>query len=120
MPATSTLEELAAAIISAFEFDFDHLYKFTYPNRFGTTREVTHPYMDESPATTEVEIGDLALQPGTSMEFVYDFGDWWTFRVTLEKVGPPDPTVRKPVLLEKHGEAPPQYPIWEDEEDWEE
>jgi hypothetical protein len=105
------LDELAAAIINAFDFGFDHLYKFTYPNRFGALKEVPHPYMEESPATTEVEVRELALQPGASIEFIYDFGDWWEFDVILEQIDPPDAAMKKPILVEKHGESPPQYGI---------
>ena len=109
IPGTSTLDGLAVAIINAYEFDFDHLYQFTYANRFGAAKRVAHPYMEESPATTEVQIGELPLQAGVSMEFVYDFGDWWTFQVTLEKIAPPDPKIRASRLMEKHGKAPEQY-----------
>jgi hypothetical protein len=42
------------------------------------------------------------------MTFVFDFGDWWEFGVTLERVDP-DMTIEKPVLLEAHGEPPSQY-----------
>ena len=60
-------------------------------------------------ATPEVQIGELPLQPGASLEFVYDFGDWWRFQVTLEKIDPPDPKIKKSRLIEKHGQAPKQY-----------
>jgi hypothetical protein len=118
IPATMTLDDLATMIINAYEFDFDHLYKFTYANRFGAAKQVTHPYMEEYPATPEVQIGELPLQPGALMEFVYDFGDWWEFDVILEKVDPPDARMTKPAILESHGESPQQYPIW-DEDEWE-
>lgn len=109
IPASLTLEELAIAIINAFDFDFDHLYRFNYPTRFGTVRQATHPYMEESPATTEVRIGDLPLSEGSVMEFVYDFGDWWEFQVTLETIGPPDPALKSAALIEEKGRAPEQY-----------
>jgi hypothetical protein len=39
---------------------------------------------------------------------VFDFGDWWEFDVTLERVDP-DMVIEEPVVLEKHGESPDQY-----------
>lgn len=48
------------------------------------------------------------------MLFVYGFGDKWEFDVALERIDPVDPDVQKPVVLESHGEAPEQYPSWEE------
>jgi hypothetical protein len=109
IPAELTLEELAVTIINAYDFDFDHLYKFTYMNRFGASKRVTHPYMEEYVSTDEVQVGELPLQPGQSMEFVYDFGDWWTFEVTLEAIEAVDPKLSEAQVIEKKGQAPKQY-----------
>jgi hypothetical protein len=49
------------------------------------------------------------------MTYIFDFGDWWEFRVQLEQIDPVDPQLKKPKLLESHGKAPEQYP---DAEDW--
>jgi hypothetical protein len=111
------LENLSDSILEAFEFDYDHLDQFTYKTRFGTYKNVNHPFMeDEPPWTDEVLIGKIELKPGTSMRYLYDFGDNWLFDVKLERIDPPDPKVKKPVILESHGEAPEQYPGSEDED----
>jgi hypothetical protein len=44
------------------------------------------------------------------MTYVFDFGDWWEFEVTLERVDPPKASMRVPVLLDGRGHAPEQYP----------
>jgi hypothetical protein len=113
IPADSTLDGLASIILNAVKFDNDHLYRFSYKNRFGLQTGVNHPYMDEGPWTTEVQIGDVALLVGQAMTFLFDFGDQWEFDVKLENVDP-NVSVRKPKILEKHGEPPEQYPKWED------
>jgi hypothetical protein len=110
IPATLTLDDLSDTILRAFNFDNDHLYEFSYRSRFGTFVRVLHPYMEESPATDEVAIGEIPLRPGVSMEYLFDFGDQWRFNVKLERIDPADARVKKPKLLEKHGPAPPQYP----------
>jgi hypothetical protein len=115
IPASQTLDALASAILNAVEFDHDHLYEFSYQNRFGVTERVNHPYMDEGPWTSEVLVGDTPLKIGQTMTFVFDFGDWWEFDVTLERVDA-DMKVKKAVVIEKHGEPPTQYPVWDDEE----
>lgn len=117
IPAMLTLDALSDAILSAFDFDDDHLYQFSYRDRFGITRRVLHPYMEESPSTAEVTVGETPLRPGMSMEYLFDFGDNWQFDVRLEEIGPADARVKKPKILEKRGAAPPQYPDFEDEEE---
>jgi hypothetical protein len=63
----------------------------------------------------EVLVGDTPLKVGQAMTFVFDFGDWWEFEVVLERVDP-GMSLKKPVVLEAHGEPPDQYPGWDDEE----
>jgi hypothetical protein len=120
IPAALSLDDLSDAILRAYDFDDDHLYQFSYRDRFGVTVQVKHPYMEEPPSTDEVAIGELPLRPGASMEYLFDFGDEWRFDVKLERIDPADGRIKKPKLLEEHGEAPPQYPNMEEdeEEDW--
>lgn len=108
IPADDTLDELASAILDAVEFDHDHLHAFEYRNRFGITERINHSYMDEGPWTSEVLVGDTPLKAGQAMTFIFDFGDWWTFEVALERVDP-DMVVKQPVILEAEGEPPDQY-----------
>jgi hypothetical protein len=109
IPADRTLDALAWAILNAVQFDHDHLYRFSYQNRFGVSERINHPYMeDEGPWTDEVLVGGVPLQVGQTMTFVFDFGDWWEFGVTLERVDP-NMAIEEPVVLEKHGEPPVQY-----------
>jgi hypothetical protein len=114
IPGALPLEELAETIIGAFEFTYDHLYQFSYRNRFGVGTHVNHPYMDDGPWASEVRVGDVPLQEGQSMTYLYDFGDQWEFDVTLERVDPPDPAMKEPVILDVRGEAPEQYPSWDE------
>lgn len=114
IPARMTLDDLSYGILDAFGFDYDHLYRFIYQNRFGWTVHINHPYLEEGPWTSEELVGDLPLKPGRHMLYVYDFGDWWEFDVTLERIDPLDPKVQKPVILESYGDAPEQYPSWDE------
>lgn len=118
IPAELTLESLSDAILQAFDFDNDHLYRFSYRNRFGLFEKVHHPFMDEPPFTTEVRIGELPLLPGSSMEYLFDFGDQWRFDVKLERVEPAEAKIKQPKVIEKHGKAPEQYPNWDEDDQW--
>ena len=113
------LDDLSDSILAVYDFDHDHLYCFKYRNSFGTTAKVNHPLMeDEPPWTDAVKIGDIGLVPKDQMTYIFDFGDWWEFSLQLERIDPVDPKLKKPKLLESHGEAPEQYPDAEDWEDW--
>lgn len=113
-PAGGNLAQLAAGILDAFDFDHDHLYSFLCKSRTGTTFRINHPQLGEPLFADQVRIGDLPLQPTDSMTFLYDFGDEWEFRLQLERLEAPDRRRKKPTLLESHGEAPEQYPDWDE------
>lgn len=115
--ADAYLEGLSDYILKAFKFDHDHLYCFTYKNRFGIAERVNHPFIEEAPYTTEARIGELPLQVGASLTYLYDFGDQWEFDVKLESIEKVDPKMSKPKIVESHGKAPEQYP---GSEEWDE
>jgi hypothetical protein len=109
------LECLSTTILDAFDFDHDHLYEFKYKNRFGSLTHVCHPHMEGEPLyTDEILIGDIPLQPGGSMIYLFDFGDNWEFNVELERIDPIDKKMKKPRVIESFGEAPEQYPSWDE------
>ena len=113
----STLDQLSGLILTAVDFDFDHLDMFVFKDVSGRTVEVNHPYNSYAggPYTDEVQIGDLPLKPGMSMTYVFDFGDNWEFSVLLEEIQPGKPKRKSDKILEAHGEAPEQYPDWDEE-----
>jgi hypothetical protein len=115
IPADRTLDALASTILDSVEFDHDHLHRFSYRDTFGALQEINHSYMDEGPWTSEVLVGDVPLRVGQTMTYLFDFGDWWEFDVTLERVDP-DKAVDGPMILESHGQPPRQYRVWDDEE----
>ena len=109
MPADATLDDLVSIVLHSVNFDDDHLYRFSYRDRLGSTCIINHPAMEESPSTDEVSIGSLPLELGQSMELLYDFGDEWLFTVKLERVDPPGGKAKAPRIIEKHGKSPVQY-----------
>ncbi len=105
------LDELAGMILDAFDFDSDHLYRFSYKDRFGCTIEVDHPYLEgdsDNALADAVKVGDIPLAKGLRIEFLFDFGDQWTFALQTERVDF-GPATEQPQVLEAHGKAPEQY-----------
>ncbi|MCU0567737.1 MAG: plasmid pRiA4b ORF-3 family protein [Oculatellaceae cyanobacterium Prado106] len=112
-PAECSLEDLAYAILNSYGFDDDHLYEFSYKDQRGLLCQICHPACEEPPFTDEVRVGDVVLPPGQAMQFRYDFGDNWKFKVELESLAPSDPKMKQCKLLERHGKAPEQYPSYD-------
>ncbi len=107
--ASESLDRLASIILDGFKFEDDHLYEFSYKNRYGLEERVAHPFMDEGPFTPDIKIGDVFLPIGQTMTFLFDFGDNWQFAMMLESVDATKAT-SKSRIIEKKGKAPEQYP----------
>ena len=114
MPADATLDDLVGWVLRSMKFDSDHLYEFTYRDRMGAEASAFHPEMDHGPWADQIALGTLPLEPGQTMGLKYDFGDTWRFIVRLERVDPPGGKATRPRILESHGEAPRQYPDWDE------
>jgi hypothetical protein len=114
---TSFLDQLSDLILDSVGFDRDHLDMFIYKDQLGRQREVMHPYGDGESSTAEVTVGELPIEVGGTMKYVFDFGDWWEFTVQLEQFEPMDLGEEAyGELLESHGEAPEQYPSWDEDD----
>jgi Plasmid pRiA4b ORF-3-like protein len=117
-----TLEALHRLIQEAFEWDDDHLYSFWLDGKFWGAQETeyTSPLnlvspldlFDREAKSARVEIGELGLEPRQKIAYVFDFGDEWRVRLSLRETRSDGETG----ILDRKGESPPQYPVYEDEE----
>ncbi len=116
VPGTTSLDELANSILSAFKFDNDHLYEFVYKNRYGITERIVHPYAedDDDLCTTDYVVGELALYQGMELVFHFDFGDDWRFQLVVDSIAGKDDICKAPTVIEKKGIPPEQYPDWDE------
>ena len=120
---TSSLYTLAQAIVWSFEFDFDHAFGF-YSKLKGNIYDSPVRYelfvdMGESEgearSVKRTRVAEAFPSVGTTMRFLFDYGDGWEFLVELVKRKPKEPKVKLPRLLISAGQAPAQYPDPEDE-----
>lgn len=115
-----TLEDLHLAIQGAFNWDNDHLYAFYLSGQaWDHLTEISGPFGDdaESPTTDEITLGELELRPKQRFLYLFDFGDQLCHEIEVVDAFPVTAPKGFPRLTESHGEAPPQYPEWNDE--WE-
>ncbi len=54
-------------------------------------------------------IGKLGLRVGSSMTYLFDYGDSWTFHIILESIDKVDKLSQNPKIVESFGKAPKQY-----------
>jgi|GEM_PF-2712040 len=110
------LTELHGAIQRAFNWEDDHLYSFWLDGEFWSREgeELVRPGTpDTDSATADMPVGELQLDLGSRIAYVFDYGDEWRVMLTLrdrvEHAG------AMPRVSERRGTAPPQYPPLEDE-----
>ncbi len=119
IPSEDSLYELAAAIVQAFDFDFDLDHAFGFFSKLG------HHVFDspvryelfadleggaESGSVKRTKVAQAFPAVGAKMQFLFDYGDDWRFRVEVIELGEKASQTRYPKLLKIVGKAPPQYP----------
>jgi hypothetical protein len=126
-----TLDYLHEAIFQAFDRDDEHMYSFFFPRpgckgraSLRGAEEYTHPFNAAHPGpfadkplnnAGTARLSALGLKAGSTFLYLFDFGDEWWHKITLEKTDAPDDGGRYPRILEKRGDSPPQYPDLEDD-----
>jgi hypothetical protein len=119
--SSSTLADLAEAIVAAFGFDMDDAYGFyskltgklfDSPRRFELFADIEG---SGSRSVKRTRVITAFQKVGTAMTFLYDYGDKWLFRVEVVETGQAQPGADYPRIVSKLGKAPPQYPRIDDE-----
>jgi hypothetical protein len=126
-----TLADLQAAIQQSIGWDNDHLYTFYMSgdeadrrfainaSDYGGWGDADDDYL---PPANEVTIGELGLRKGDTFLYLFDYGDRHLFTIQLgATITVPSgklPPHTYPRLVDSRGEAPPQYPGWDDNEIW--
>ncbi len=118
--SSSTLADLAEAIVAAFGFDMDHAYGFysKLTGKLFDSRRRFELFTDiegsGSRSVKHTRVITAFQKVGTAMTFLYDYGDEWRFRVEVVETGQAQPGAYYPRII-RFGKAPPQYPRIDDE-----
>ena len=106
VPRTITLTKLHLVIQAAFGWGHSHLHEFIAGDgeRYGSADP-----MYDAPGSINSENVRLATVLRTStLSYVYDFGDYWDHRITVEKTHPADPFITLPLCIGGAGATPPE------------
>jgi len=112
-----SLDDLHLAIQDAFDFDNDHLYSFFMDGKRYSRDRYESPNCEDGPYADEAIIGELGLYTGQKILYLFDYGDSWEFEVQLLKINEGEEPVKQPQIIDSKGEAPEQYPSWDDEDE---
>jgi len=111
-----TFEDLHLAIQNAFDFDNDHLYAFHLDGKRRAQNSINSPYSEEPPFADDICIAEAKVRISQKILYVFDYGDYWMFDVTLLSICESDTVLLRPVTTKSVGKAPEQYPSYDD--DW--
>ena len=124
IPSQASLHDLAAAIVRAFDFDLDHAFGFfsklghhvfDSPVRYELFADLGGG--SESGSVRRTKVAQAFPAVGAKMQFLFDYGDEWRFQVEVIGLGEKAPQTPYPRLLRAVGEAPPQYPPEDEDEE---
>ena len=120
-----TLGELHLAIFDAYDRYDEHLYEFQFGEwriSRGAPRYVHSDAIDDydddiAGLADETTIESLGLSVGSVFRYWFDFGDDWWHQITVKAIDESVPDGEYPMVVDRVGKSPPQYPGDEDEDE---
>lgn len=109
VPADLPLSDLHDVIQVVMGWTDSHLHEFIVRDqRYGEASD-EWPDPDQAPADEQqFRIDQLVNQPGEQLGYLYDFGDHWGHRLTLEAVDPPGAHAEPIKCLDGARRCPPE------------
>jgi hypothetical protein len=106
VPSDFTLGDLHHVIQFAMGWEHSHMHDF----RIGkvTYGDPQMPVNEDDQDEEQVTLAQVAPQARRKLLYTYDFGDSWEHDVQVEAVGPPEPKVRYPIILDGAMACPPE------------
>ena len=122
IPAGASLYKLAEWINRAFDFDFDHAFGFysklsghfhSSPVKYELFFDMGDP-SEGARSVKKTTVGEAYGKDKAKLLFMFDYGDEWLFKTERLGSSPKAKGVKYPRVVKSEGEAPEQYPAWED------
>ena len=113
LPGDLTLDAVHTLFQAAMGWTDSHLHRFqpgievAYDQPYFVT-EFDEDEGDEGTREEGVRLDQVLQSPGDRLTYLYDFGDGWEHRVTLESVAPLTPDDREPRCLGGARACPPE------------
>jgi hypothetical protein len=116
---SQTLHHLHKAIFEAYERYDEHLYAFFMSNKpWNRLSKYGPPYPESNAQNSKsARIESLGLHVKTKFLYLFDFGDEWWHSIQLLGIKEEEFKGTYPRIIESQGEAPPQYPVYEEDDE---
>ena len=111
LPGDLTLDAVHTLFQAAMGWTDSHLHRFQLGEGYDEPSFVTAFDEEEGEQGTreeDVRLDQVMRAPGDRLTYLYDFGDGWEHRVTLESLTVLTPTSRGPACLAGGGNGPPE------------
>ncbi len=109
VPGTFTFHDLHLVIQRVFPWDDYHMYLFS-PSGYGSHPTIAISSDDDWEApefdALETKLNELFKTEKQTYTYIYDFGDDWIHKITLEKILPENITI--PKCIKGNGKCPPE------------
>lgn len=121
----ASLYTLAGVITQVYGFDFDHAFGF-YDNIkdiykaktvYELFKDMGEPSVDHARSVQKSRVTDAFDRDGKVFAFLFDYGDDWMFKVERTSLDEREAPKAFWKLLKSVGEAPEQYPSYEEDDD---
>jgi transposase len=111
----NTLEQLNEIILHILGWDRNHLYEFRIADRLYAhmvflEEDDLFVVAGDPIVSCDIRIRHLGLSIGDVFTYIFHFGNYHTFRLTLLDIRPPSTTEAVPALLSYQGKNIIQYP----------
>lgn len=108
VPETFTFHKLHQIIQLAFGWEDYHLYLFS-PQGYGSHPRISLPSeydFDPVVDASKLKLKNVFHRKGQTFTYIYDFGDDWTHKITLEEIT--DEKSQKASCIDGKGACPPE------------
>jgi hypothetical protein len=108
VPDNFTFDGFHIAIQNTFGWQSSHLFSFS-PGGFGSSPQIEIPYEeseDETIDPAKIKLKEIFKKEKQTFIYIYDFGDSWTHKITLEKIT--TEKIKVPSCIGGKGKCPPE------------
>ena len=122
LEGSSSLHELATAVVESFGFELDHCFgyydniRYPFKSHIGYEEFADLGEESEFPGVAESTVAEAFPQKSYRLLLLFDYGDDWRFILRCTAIEPAAEGVTYPELIDSAGEAPEQYPIYDDDD----
>lgn len=108
VPENFTFDRFHIAIQNTFGWLNSHLYEFSEKGD-GSSFQIEIPHVDsevEAVDSRKIKLKDIFEHEKQTFIYLYDFGDDWTHKITLEKIT--SEKIKAPSCISGKGKRPPE------------